>query len=318
MNARYCWTLLAVRTILQLMSPSAAINETRRASTLRLPAAHATFLRMLGQRVRQLRESRDATRKQLATQADVSERHLGQLELGQGNISILLLRRIAIALNVHLHELLAPDSSDAVGERLIHRFLEKLPPHRLENVIFRLMREFGHEEATRRKRVALIGLRGAGKSTLGGLLAEQLAVPFIELHREVERETGLPIAEVFAMYGQSGYREIEGRSLERVLAENARAVISVGGGIVNEEEAFKRLLDGCFTVWLQASPDEHMKRVLAQGDVRPMAGNSRAMEDLKRILASREERYRRADSIVDTSGRTVEQSIAALRAAVTA
>lgn len=268
--------------------------------------------------MRELRESRDTTRKQLAKQADISERHLGQLELGQGNISILLLRRIAVALEVNLHELLAPDSNDAVGERLIHRFLQRLPAHRLENVIFRLMREFGHEEATRRKRVALIGLRGAGKSTLGGLLAKQLAVPFIELHREIERETGLPIAEVFAMYGQSGYRRIEGRSLEKVLAENERAVISVGGGIVGEEDAFKRLLDGCFTVWLQASPEEHMARVLAQGDVRPMAGNSEAMDDLKRILASRDALYRRADAVVDTSRQAVEQSLAALREVVTA
>ena len=268
--------------------------------------------------MRELRESRATTRKQLAKQAAVSERHLGQLELGQGNISILLLRRIAVALDVNVHELLAADSGDGVGERLIHRFLEKLPAHRLEHVIFRLMREFGHEEAVRRNRVALIGLRGAGKSTLGGLLAKQLAVPFVELHREIERETGLPIAEVFAMYGQAGYRRIEARSLERVLAENERAVISVGGGIVAEEEAFKRLLDGCFTVWLQASPEEHMARVLAQGDVRPMAGNSEAMEDLKRILAARESLYRRADAVVDTSGRTIEQSVATLHDAVTA
>ena len=287
-------------------------------SIARAPAAESGFLHALGKRVRELRESRGTTRRQLAQQADISERHLGQLEIGQGNISILLLHRIATALDVGLRELFAPETKDAVGERLIRRFLERLPAHRLEHVIFRLMREFGHEEATRRKRIALTGLRGAGKSTLGSLLAKQLAVPFIELHREIERETGLPIAEVFALYGQSGYRRIEGRSLERVLAENERAVISVGGGIVAEEDAFKLLLDGCFTVWLQASPEEHMQRVLAQGDLRPMAGKGEAMDDLKRILASREALYRRADVVVDTSRQTIEQSLAALREAVTA
>ena len=292
--------------------------EAAPASIDHAQSSEPSFLRALGKRVRELREGRGTTRKQLAAQADLSERHLGQLELGQGNISILLLRRIAAALDVTLHELLAPESGDAVEQRVIRRFRERLPAHRLEHVIVRLMREFGHEEATRRKRIALIGLRGAGKSTLGGLLAKQLAMPFIELHREIERETGLPITEVFAMYGQAGYRRIEGRSLERVLAENERAVISVGGGIVTEEDAFKRLLDGCFTVWLQASPEEHMARVLAQGDVRPMAGNSEAMDDLKRILASREALYRRADAVVDTSGQTIQQSLAALREAVTA
>jgi XRE family transcriptional regulator, aerobic/anaerobic benzoate catabolism transcriptional regulator len=228
------------------------------------------------------------------------------------------LRRIAAGLNVTLPEVLTPEQEDTVEKRLIQRFLERMPAHRLENVIFRLMREFGHEEAVRRKRIALIGLRGAGKSTLGGMLAKHINAPFIELNRAIERETGLPVSEMFALYGQAGYRRIERRCLERVLSENDRAVISAGGGIVSEDDTFNLLLNGCFTVWLQAQPEEHMSRVIAQGDLRPMAGNEEAMEDLKRILAAREPRYRKADAIVNTSGETPEESFAKLREVVLA
>jgi XRE family aerobic/anaerobic benzoate catabolism transcriptional regulator len=278
----------------------------------------AEFLASLGKRVRELRERRGMTRKLLAQEADVSERHLGQLESGNGNISVMLLRRIAAGLHVSLPDVLTPEQEDTVEKRLIQRFLERMPAHRLENVIFRLMREFGHEEAVRRKRIALIGLRGAGKSTLGGLLAKHINAPFIELNRAIERETGLPISEMFALYGQAGYRRIERRCLERVLDQNDRAVISAGGGIVTEDEAFNLLLNGCFTVWLQAQPEEHMSRVISQGDLRPMAGNEEAMEDLKRILAAREPLYRKADAIVDTSGETPEESLAKLREVVLA
>jgi XRE family aerobic/anaerobic benzoate catabolism transcriptional regulator len=272
----------------------------------------------LGRRVRDIRERRGMSRKVLARAADVSERYLGQLEGGTGNISVMLLRRIAGALNATLAELLAPEADESVERRLIRRFLERMPAHRLEHVIFRLMREFGHEEAARRKRIALVGLRGAGKSTLGQLLAKDMNVPFIELNSEIRRDAGLPLAEVFALYGQSGYRRIERRSLERVLKENDRAVISIGGGVVAEEETFDVLLNNCFTVWLRAAPEEHMARVLAQGDLRPMAGSEEAMEDLKRILAAREPLYGKADAIVDTSGETPEASLAKLRDAVLA
>jgi len=278
-----------------------------------LSAADSQFLAAFGKRVRALRERRGMTRKLLAREADVSERYLGQLESGDGNVSIILLRRIASALNVTLGEVLTPEHEDTAEQRLIRRFLDQLPPHRLEDVIFRLTREFGHEEAIQRKRIALIGLRGAGKTTLGGMLAQNLQVPFIELDQEIERETGLPLSELFTLYGQSGYRRIERRCLERVLKEHERAIIAVGGGVVSEEETFTLLLAQCHTVWLKAKPEEHMARVLAQGDLRPMAGNAEAMEDLKRILAAREPFYRKADSSVDTSGRTLEESFAALR-----
>src|SRR5437867_3422081 len=260
------------------------------------------FLGSLGGRVRELRERRGMSRKLLARESQVSERYLAQLEAGAGNISVMLLRRVAAALGVTVAEVLILEERDSVERRLIRRFLERLPLHRMEDVIFKLMRDFGAEEALRRKRIALIGLRGAGKSTLGSMLAKELKIPLIELNREVSRDTGLPINEVMALYGLPAYRRIERRVLERVTREQERAVIVAGGGIVTEEEAFKLLLANCYTVWLKAQPEEHMARVLAQGDFRPMAGNDEAMDDLKRILAAREAMYGKADAVIDTSG----------------
>jgi XRE family aerobic/anaerobic benzoate catabolism transcriptional regulator len=271
------------------------------------------FLSALGRRVRDRRERLGMTRKLLAQQAEVSERYLAQLESGDGNVSIVLLRRIAGALNLTPAALLDGEAAGSVERRLVQRLLEGVPAHRLEDVIFRLMRDFGQEEAARRKRIALIGLRGAGKSTLGVLLSRALNVPFVELNREIQRETRLPVSEVFNLYGQAGYRRIEHRCLERVLAEHDSAVISTGGGLVSDDETFKLLLANCYTVWLKAQPEEHMSRVLAQGDFRPMAGHQDAMDDLKRILAAREPLYRRADVVVDTSGQTPEESLRALR-----
>lgn len=293
-----------------------ARSETQAAEEL--STADAEFLLALGKRVRELRDRRGMSRRLLAQQSKVSERYLGHLETGEGNISVLLLRRVAAGLSVTLGELLIPEEQDSVERRLIRRFLERLPVHRREEVIFRLMRDFGHEEALRRKRVALIGLRGAGKSTLGAMLAKELKVPLVELNREVARETGLPVSEVIALYGQSGYRRMERKVLDRVIEENDRAVIVAGGGVVAEEEAFNLLLANCYTVWLKAQPEEHMARVLAQGDLRPMAGNEEAMEDLKRILAAREPSYRKADAVVDTSGEAPEASLLKLRDAVVA
>jgi XRE family transcriptional regulator, aerobic/anaerobic benzoate catabolism transcriptional regulator len=282
------------------------------------PAPEGDFLRFLGSRVRQVRNQRGMTRKVVARAADVSERHLAQLEAGEGNVSIVLLRRIAAALNVSLVELFSPETNEPVEKRLIQRFLERLPAHRLEDVVFRLMRDFGHEEKVRRLRIALIGLRGAGKSTLGAKLGQELNLPFVELDREIEKDTGMPLAEIFSLYGQAGYRAIERRTLERVLQQNDRAVISVGGGVVSEKETYDYLLSHCYTVWIKAQPEEHMSRVIAQGDFRAMAGSDRAMEDLRRILESREPLYRKADMVLDTSGSSVDESFARLKTALQA
>ena len=292
--------------------------DVRADGALDISTEDTRFLVELGGRVRDLRERRGMSRKVLARASQVSERYLAQLETGNGNISVMLLRRVASALGVTVGDVLVPEANDSVERRLIRRFLERLPLHRLEEVIFRLMRDFGHEEASRRKRIALIGLRGAGKSTLGAMLAGELELPLIELNREVARETGLPVSEVIALYGLPAYRRIERRVLERVTREHERAVIVAGGGIVADDEAFNLLLSNCYTIWLRALPEEHMARVLAQGDLRPMAGNDEAMEDLKRILAAREAMYGKADAVIDTSGDTPGESFAKLRDAVLA
>jgi XRE family transcriptional regulator, aerobic/anaerobic benzoate catabolism transcriptional regulator len=276
------------------------------------------FLPFLGKRVRQARSRRGMTRKMVAREADVSERHLAQLEAGEGNVSVVLLRRIAAALNVSLAELFAPEIAGPLEKQVIQRFLERLPAHRLEEVVLRLKRDFGEQESARRMRIALIGLRGAGKSTLGSRLARETNTPFIELDHEIEKDTGMPLGEIFSLYGQSGYRTIEKRTLERVLREHDRAVLSIGGGVVSEIETYDYLLSHCYTIWIKAQPEEHMSRVIAQGDFRVMAGSDRAMEDLRRILEAREPLYRKADMSLDTSGDSAEESFGKLRLALQA
>jgi XRE family aerobic/anaerobic benzoate catabolism transcriptional regulator len=270
------------------------------------------YLAAMGRTVRELRERRGMARKALSQVAGVSERYLAQLEAGDGNASVLLLRNVARALGVALPDLVAARES-SVEHRLIRRFLEKLPAHRLEDVVFRLMRDFGQEESSRRKRVALVGLRGAGKSTLGSALANEAKCAFVELDAEIEREAGMTLSEIFLLYGQTGYRRVERRCLERALAAHDRMVLSVGGGIVSEPDTYNVLLLNCYTVWVKATPDEHMARVMAQGDLRPMHGHAEAMDDLKRILDAREPLYRKADATLETSGETPDQSLAKLR-----
>jgi XRE family transcriptional regulator, aerobic/anaerobic benzoate catabolism transcriptional regulator len=250
-------------------------------STATLPASQTddeAFLSRLGERVRAWRDSRKVTRKALALASGVSERYLAQLETGQGNMSILLLRQLAQAMEMPVEDLV--------------RELPAVP---------------------RRERIALVGLRGAGKSTLGTKLAADLGLPFIELDREIEREAGATLSELFGMYGQEGYRRYERRALERVLAGNERCVIATGGSIVTAPETYARLLSSCFTVWLKAAPEEHMGRVIAQGDMRPMHGHAAAMDDLKQLLLERTHLYERADVAVDTAGRTLRQCLSELR-----
>jgi XRE family aerobic/anaerobic benzoate catabolism transcriptional regulator len=268
------------------------------------------FLAELGRRVRERRDRRGQSRRALAAEAKVSERYLAQLEAVDGNVSIALLRRLAVALGATLPELLGDDAPE---QRMVRRFLAELPPHRLEDALMRMLREYGRDDAARRSRIALVGLRGAGKTTLGDALARELHFPFIELDREIEREAGVGLAELFMLYGQAGYRRIERRCLERLLDSHDRFVVAVGGGIVSEPDTYHLLLDRCYTVWVRATPDEHMGRVVAQGDLRPMEGHAEAMEDLKRILAAREPLYRKADAVVDTSGADPAHSLDELR-----
>lgn len=285
-------------------------------SHLRGFSTNGELLTFLGKRVRELRSRRRMTRRQMSQEADVSERHLAQLESGEGNISVVLLQRVAAALHVPIANLFAPQTEEAAEKKLIQRFLERLPENRLEDVVSRLMRDFSNEEKIRRMRIALIGMRGAGKSTLGSMLAKEMGNCFVELDSEIEKDTGMPLGEIFSLYGQSGFRAIEKRTLERVLKESERAVISVGGGVVSEKDTFDFLLSHCYAVWIKAQPEEHMSRVMAQGDLRPMAANNQAMEDLRSILEAREPLYRKADLLLDTSGTSVEESFSRLKAAL--
>lgn len=281
-------------------------------------AATQAYLSRLGERVRNLRAQRGMTRRQLARDSAVSERYLAELEAGRGNISIALLRQIARAMGVPLADLVDDGPARSVERNLLIAKLDRLSPHELEEVATFVAERFGQSGGDRRHRIALIGLRGAGKTTLGRLLAEKLRVPFIELARAIEAEAGMAIDEIFALSGQAAFRRHELRALERVIGMNRKAVISTGGGLVTEPATFQRLLESCWTVWIKASPEEHMARVLAQGDRRPMAGNAEAMEDLRRILAQREALYRKADAVLDTSGRSIDDALAELAALVDA
>jgi XRE family aerobic/anaerobic benzoate catabolism transcriptional regulator len=274
------------------------------------------YLLALGERVREARARRGQSRKVLAIDSGVSERYLAQLESGQGNASILLLRQIAHALELPLTELLAEGSDENAELALTTQFLRRLPRQKLAAVHSQLVRDYGNARAERIKRIALIGLRGAGKSTLGAKLAKTLTVPFVELDREIERDAGTSLSEIFLLYGQAGYRRYERRCLEKILEKNRRAVIATGGSIVSEPGTYELLLSSCFTVWLKAAPEEHMARVIAQGDTRPMAGNDQAMEDLRRILEGRSMLYGQADVVIDTEGKSVEKSLAELRKSV--
>jgi len=283
-------------------------------------AGRAPFLAALGETVRMLRARRGLTRKALAREAGVSERHLANLEGGVGNPSILVLRQVALALHCELTDLIGDAAPRSAERTLIRDLLARRSERELSLARLALARLFGAPTTAARRtdRIALIGLRGAGKSSLGAMLADRLGWPFVELSREVVRLAGCGIPEIHALYGPSAYRRYERRALEEAIAAHAQAVIATPGGLVAEAATFNVLLDQCFTVWLQAAPEEHMNRVIAQGDFRPMSGNVEAMEDLKRILAGRSAFYAKADLAIDTSGSTLADSFNALWAGVAA
>ena len=274
----------------------------------------AGLLATLGERVRTLRAQRGMTRKILARDSGVSERYLALLENGDGNGSVLVLAKVAAALHVPVVELLREERPVQPERAAVNTLLKRLSPTQLKTARDLLAREFDAEVKARMRRIALVGLRGAGKSSLGLALANNLRVPFIELDREIEREAKTSLNEIFLLYGQAGYRRHERAALERVLARHPRVVISTGGSIVSESETYDLLLSSCYTVWLKTQPEEHMARVVAQGDTRPMKGNREAMEDLRRILVTRAPLYGRADAVVDTSGRDLDASLEDLAA----
>ena len=272
-------------------------------------SADAVFLKAIGERVRQARARKNITRKSLAAQSGVSERYLANLESGQGNVSVLLLRQVGAALNMSPEELLRDRDDEPAELGTIRQLLRGMTPEKLAKASDLLLRNFRDQPAERSKRIALIGLRGAGKTTLGQRLAQNLKRPFIELDREIEREAGTSLSEIFLLYGQQGYRRYERRCLENLLESQEACVIATGGSIVSERATYHLLLSTCFTVWLKALPEEHMARVIAQGDTRPMEGNAQAMDDLRRILNSRAGLYGQADAVVDTAGKSVRESL---------
>ena len=280
----------------------------------------ATTLAEIGPRVRAWRARRGMTRKQLARDSGLSERFLADVESGKGNVSINSLEAAARALNISILELLQDAPRPALAR--LHQLLARLDDVQLDQAHALLAGAFGMaDERGRERRIALIGLRGAGKSTLGAQLAADRGVAFVELDREIEREAGTSMNEILLLHGQAGYRRYERRALLRIAEDYAEGVVmTTGGSIVSERETFDLLQSHFYCVWLKASPEEHMSRVVAQGDMRPFdttrGATHEAMEDLRRILVSREPLYARADAVVDTAARTVKQSLKDLERAV--
>jgi XRE family aerobic/anaerobic benzoate catabolism transcriptional regulator len=277
------------------------------------------FLVTLGERVRELRARRGMTRKALSAAADVSERHLANLEYGVGNASVLVLLQVAQALKCSLAELLGDATTRSPEWLMIRELLEhsdEATLRRVREAIGELLGTggaHGKGQSARSARVALVGLRGAGKSTLGRMLAEDLGYPFVELSREIEKFAGCSINEIQSLYGQNAYQRYERRAMEEAIQIYPEAVIATPGGVVSDAATFNLLLAHCTTVWLQADPEDHMRRVSAQGDMRPMAGNKEALDDLKSILAGRAAFYSKAEFRLDTSAAPEESTFLALR-----
>jgi XRE family transcriptional regulator, aerobic/anaerobic benzoate catabolism transcriptional regulator len=271
-----------------------------------------------GERLRTLRARRGFTRKTVALLADVSERYLANLEHGTGNPSLLIIDQLARALQCPVAELIGDVTASSAEWLLIRELLE----NRSESELRRARVAIGEAVGTggdrpeRSRRIALVGLRGAGKSTLGRLLAKDLDVPFIELSAEIEKVAGYSLREIQDLYGPSAYRRYERRALEETLQIHPDCVIATPGGLVSEAATFNLLLTHCTTVWLQADPEDHMRRVAAQGDLRPMTASTEAMDDLRRILGGRAAFYSRADIALDTSRQPLEETFRLLRARV--
>lgn len=296
--------------VLGLADPVAGADEQR-----------APFLVALGERVRTLRSRRGMTRKAVALAADVSERHLANLEYGAGNASILVLLQVARALQCSLAELLGDVTTSSPEWLLIRELLQGRDEADLRRARMKLVELFGSsgvDTQGSRSRVALIGLRGAGKTALGQRLAADLGYPFIELSREIEQFAGCSISEIHNLYGTNAYRRYERRALEEAIQIYPEVVIATPGGLVSDSANFNLLLQHCTTVWLQADPADHLGRVAAQGDMRPMAASREALEDLKRILEGRSAFYSKADLSFNTSQYSLDEAFAQLRSQVRA
>jgi len=272
------------------------------------------FLVALGERVKSLRSRRGMTRRATAVAAGVSERHLANLEYGIGNASILVLQQVALALHCPIAELVGDQTTSSPEWLMLRSLLEGRDEPTVREVRQAAARLLGDPSADEQpnRRIALIGLRGAGKTTLGQALAESLGFPFIELSREIERLAGCDTGEIQALYGQNAYRRYERRALEETLSAHGQSVIATPGGLVTDAGSFNLLLGRCITVWLKADPEDHMRRVIAQGDTRPVAASREAMQDLRNILEGRSAFYSKAAIHIETSGQTLAQTQEAL------
>ena len=267
----------------------------------------ADFVAMVGNQIRLTRKKSAISRRILSEKSGVSQRYLAQLEAGSGNISIALLFQIATALETNVQDLLidtdVPQGDFQRFANLFHNATGDQKNRALEQL------QQSVNSGTKDNRICLLGLRGAGKSTLGQRLAEQIDTEFLELNRLIEDQGGMPIGDLIALYGQEGFRQLEKRALDTVLRTKQSVVLAVGGGIVSEAGTYQLLLESFHTIWLKALPEEHMERVRQQGDNRPMAGNPKAMDELRSILVDREGLYSRADALVDTSNRSPDSSL---------
>jgi len=280
------------------------------------PDPETGFLEQLGQRVRTMRALRGMSRKVLAKVSGISERYIAQLESGKGNVSIVLLRRVSNAMGAHLEDLI-PSAEAAADWAVLRDLLRKATPQQIAQAKEILA---GQSAAAQLQMsfsgIALIGLRGAGKSTLGRMLAKKIGWSFVELNKEIEAQNGLSVAEIIALYGQEGFRRMEQAALGQLLARKELMVLATGGGIVSEPLTFDLILSSFYTIWLKAEPEEHMARVRRQGDLRPMADDRSAMAELRTILLSREPLYARASAVVDTAGLSIDNAAARLIDAV--
>jgi XRE family transcriptional regulator, aerobic/anaerobic benzoate catabolism transcriptional regulator len=309
-------------TIFHLMKldPSAKVveTETDKFTDAKNNEARHPFLLALGERLKKLRAQRGLTRKALAKEADVSERYLANLEYGIGNASVMVLLQISTALRASLAELLGDFTTTTPEWLMLRAELERCDEATLKNVRQHLSGLLGGtaQESAKDRRIALIGLRGAGKSSLGLMLSQELGFPFIELGRDIEALAGCPVHEIQGLYGMNAYRRYERRALEQAIAAHEEAVIATPGGLVSDTQSFNLLLSRCTTIWLQATPEDHMRRVREQGDLRPMAASKEAMEDLKSILEGRKAFYSKSDYSINTSGRPIESAFQELSGTV--
>ncbi|WP_148223111.1 helix-turn-helix transcriptional regulator [Paraburkholderia xenovorans] len=287
---------------------------TRTTSATAAPSANPAsdpVLSELARRIRTLRAQRGMTRKQLALQSGVSIPHLARIESGEGNVSVSLLQKLSVALNLPIQDLLADGSSQNADLTMLIQFLKQQTPAELARLRQMLTSIPVVAAASRRQRIALIGLRGAGKSTLGALLAKHLDVPFVELDRMIEQEAGIAIGEVITLYGQAGMRRLERRCIEKIIETHPEVVVATGGGIVAEAATYELLLRTFRTMWLKARPEIHFARVMAQNDARIATQTLRndALEHIHRMLDAREQLYQLANVTLDTSDLTVEQAL---------